>query len=712
MTGTDPDAGRPVGPERTRRLDGPIQQAPHLPRIPGITLHHEIARGGMGVVYSGRQDFLDRRVAVKLLSLDLAGEKFAQRFRREAKILAGIKHPNIVACHLAGTTEDGQSYLVMEFVDGPSLKAYIAQEGPLPVASALRLTKAVAHALGHALQLGVIHRDVKPENILLESITSTAIDVAFPFVPKVVDLGLARTTSDATNLGLTSPGSVMGTPSTMSPEQFDDPDSVDFLTDVYGLGCALYEMLVGLAPFRGAKLTEIVVRKRQPIGPNPCDEAAHVPAQVGALVSRMLAANRLERPGSYKELEDQIDVLLAALPAQLPAPPRPDRFVGEETAATIPASSPPRTGPGLLRTAELDFLQQGFGQQGSGSAAPAFRDAATGAPGAAGAGRSRRGLRLGAAGAGAVSLAVVVVLVTRGDGSPAAGNTPPQLSQLEGPAAVSLRQWASLTAVATDPDGDRLIYRWSSDGDEIEFSGQAQNTIKARAIDGLPGETFAVRVAVDDGRNEPAVASTRIRLADEGFPARPFLAAMRGDPRWTFDPPDPGLRWTPITDMPVVSCRAGLRRLAATTTMGDEPFWRLAGRLGSRLADEDPSRYAATGVRVESGDTGWSVVCRRSGEFGEQWSAELLAEQRLAGAWQPQGAAASARRVDWTEAPEDQDLPYAEFTLTRRRAELTLRWGQGEAFEQIVLPVPAAAELRLTLWVDHGDGEFRDFTIW
>ena len=254
MTGTDPesDGGPPIDRTHAFQPKGAGDPPPlpaDLPRIPGITLHFEVARGGMGVVYSGRQDFLDRRVAVKLLSLDLAGEKFAQRFRREAKILAGIKHPHIVACHSAGTTDDGQSYLVMEFVDGPSLKAWIREHGALSCAAALRLAKAVGQALAHAHMLGVIHRDVKPENILLESVTSTAIDIAFPFVPKLVDLGLARMTSDTATLGLTSPGSVMGTPTTMSPEQFDDPDSVDFRSDIYGLGCSLYEMLVGSPAF-------------------------------------------------------------------------------------------------------------------------------------------------------------------------------------------------------------------------------------------------------------------------------------------------------------------------------------------------------------------------------------------------------------------------------------------------------------------------------
>ena len=129
----DPRDGADDEPiDRTRPADLPSGGHPLLPadfvQIPGITINHEIARGGMGVVYSARQDFLDRRVAVKLLSRDLAGEKFAARFRREAKILAGIKHAHIVACHSAGTTDDGQSYLVMEFVDGPNLKSWLHEQ--------------------------------------------------------------------------------------------------------------------------------------------------------------------------------------------------------------------------------------------------------------------------------------------------------------------------------------------------------------------------------------------------------------------------------------------------------------------------------------------------------------------------------------------------------------------------------------------------------
>ncbi len=422
MSGTNPD------PRKSRPLDvtqayvpPEAQNAPPLPeglpKIPGITLHFEIARGGMGVVYSGRQDFLDRRVAVKLLSIELGGESFVQRFQREAKILAGIKHPNIVSCHMAGTTDDGQSYLVMEYIDGPSLKKWISDHGPVSVPASLRLIRATAQALGHAHQLGIIHRDVKPENILLETVTSTALDVMFPFTPKVVDLGLARSNSGSASLGLTSPGSVMGTPATMSPEQYDEPDAVDFRSDIYGLGCVFYEMLVGQPAFRARKLTEIVAQKRQPIAPNPCNENATIPTAVGALVQSMLAGNRDERPRSYKELDERIADLIDAMiqkhtrgPAKTSPPPvvgeetewgtgplmRPskskldkppakggtgapkpaageDPFAKAEQKAKDDADKPKAPSAGLLRTSEINFLAEGLGAPPE-PPKPAFED--------------------------------------------------------------------------------------------------------------------------------------------------------------------------------------------------------------------------------------------------------------------------------------------------------------------------------------------------
>ncbi len=716
---------------RPEGAGGPPSPPPDLPRIPGITLHFEVARGGMGVVYSGRQDFLDRRVAVKLLSMDLAGEKFAQRFQREAKILAGVKHANIVACHSAGTTDDGQSYLVMEFVDGPSLKAWIVEQGALPAKAALRLTRAVAQALAHAHQLGVIHRDVKPENILLEAVTSTAIDIAFPYVPKLVDLGLARMTSESAGLGLTSPGSVMGTPTTMSPEQFDDPDSVDFRTDVYGLGCCLYEMLVGAPAYRGKKLTEIVARKREPIGPNPCEEAAQVPVAVGALVCSMLAANREDRPASYRELDERIGELLATLPAEAPRTAPAPRMVGDETAQTMvrgaaPASTAPKakSGPGLLHTAEIDFLQAGMGT--GGTATPAFQSGTMVAPTQAPpltltATRSRRGVWI-AAGVGAVVLvAGGAWFATRGGDEPAtppvvpvvappvAPNHAPKAGRIVGEGTVGLSQWIPLTAPAEDPDGDALTYQWSMP-DEVQPRNQKQNTIEVRLNDGLPNEVFDVQVTIRDGHDAVSVTK-QLTLSAERFPSEPFLATIKSDPRWTFDPPDEGLDWVPRFNQDVVACNALPVRRSATMSMGAETFWRVRGKLSSRYSEQH-ARYGMIAVRLELGAVGWSLICKQAGEMGAHWSIELVQERRVAAVWEPAIATGAPRRVEWVEEDDAKETPFAELEITRRRDQLELQWGQGATMQQQVLPIPQGVEPHITLWGDEGGGEFHGFTLW
>ncbi|MBL9078377.1 MAG: serine/threonine protein kinase [Planctomycetes bacterium] len=728
----DPDLDR----TRAFRPEGapPPASPEELPRVPGITLHHEIARGGMGIVYSGRQDFLDRRVAVKLLSKDLIGEKFAQRFQREAKLLAGIKHQNIVACHAAGTTDDGQSYLVMEFVDGPNLKTWIAEQGPLAPAAALRLTKSVALALGHAHTLGVIHRDVKPENILLETVTSTAIDVAFPFTPKLVDLGLARMTSESAGFGLTSPGSVMGTPSTMSPEQFDDPDSVDFRTDIYGLGCVLYEMLVGAPAYRGKKMTEIVASKRQPLGPDPCAEAPHVPRTIGELVCSMLAADRERRPRSYRDLEERLEKLLAALPKDVPRPlrPLPPAAAADEPQTMVGARKPPvvsePTGPGLLRSAELSFLREGMAV--GGGAATVFREeAAATAPATQAAAGSAvlpppttepppksRGVWIGVAVTGAVLVAGVVWFATRSGGEPAPPVTPtapnarPVVGALEGPDEVELRKWATLVAPASDADGDELDYRWTAPI-EVVFREQTQNTTKVCITDGLPGEQFDVQVAVADGHGKPTLATKRLALAATDFPSRPFLLAMKQESQWRFTPADPGLLWTKRLDEDAISCRPGTTMATATAPLGTETFWQLSGRLESQVSDAMPDHYGSVGVRLEVGDRGWSIVCRRHGDMGERWSVELRPEQKLGGSWDVRLASGETKRVEWQEADDVDAAPLAEFSLTRRRGTLTLRCGQGETFEQIEVPLADGEEPFLSLWVEQGAGLFRDFTL-
>ena len=276
--------------------------------IPDVVLEAELGRGGMGVVYRGRQIYLDRVVAVKLLLVDGAdGQEFVRRFQREAKILASLAHPNIVSCYQAGVTAANSPYLVMEFIDGPTLKDWVAEHGRVPVRQALALTRDLAKALDHAHESGIIHRDVKPENVLL---AKTAAEGSFPYMAKLVDLGLARPSQPAGDMHLTRQGAVLGTPSTMSPEQFDDPENVDYRADIYGLGCVLFHALVGKPAFDGKTLAAIVTAKVSGEIPQATQAKADVPLPVNELVCALLARNRDDRPQSYREIVERCDVLL------------------------------------------------------------------------------------------------------------------------------------------------------------------------------------------------------------------------------------------------------------------------------------------------------------------------------------------------------------------------------------------------------------------
>ncbi len=283
------------------------------PQIPDVTITGEIGRGGMGVVYKGKQTFLDREVAVKVLGdISQKGEAFAKRFQREAKILAGMTHANIVGCYQAGTTHDGQSFIVMEFIDGPNLQERIEEHGKLTPNQAIQLCRDVALALAHAHESNIIHRDVKPENVLLKRSTNKVSE--FPFEVKLADLGLARSTeSDPSNPNITQQGQVFGTPSTMAPEQFDDPDGVDHRADIYGLGCVIYHSVTGQVAYAGSTLREIITRKSASYTPKPSHADSSVPGPVCKLVTEMLAYDRDKRPRTYEELIQRCDRTLQEL---------------------------------------------------------------------------------------------------------------------------------------------------------------------------------------------------------------------------------------------------------------------------------------------------------------------------------------------------------------------------------------------------------------
>jgi hypothetical protein len=280
------------------------------PEIPQVRIEGLIGQGGQGTVYRGRQTYIDRPVAVKVLASPMGLPLFAGRFEREARSLAGLTHPHIVACYQAGVTDAGLCYLVMELVDGPTLRSWLDDHGPMPVAVALRLVRDLALALQHAFERGIIHRDVKPENVLLKP-DPAAPDAAFPWRAMLADLGLARPLEIDPRLSMATPaGAVLGTPETMAPEQVDAPAQVDHRADFYGLGCVLYHAVTGRPAFRRGTMTELMAAKTAASGPDPRLAGARVPAEVAALVMRLCARAPSDRPATHAELIGRIEGLL------------------------------------------------------------------------------------------------------------------------------------------------------------------------------------------------------------------------------------------------------------------------------------------------------------------------------------------------------------------------------------------------------------------
>lgn len=274
-----------------------------VPHIEGVTITGTLGTGGQGVVFKGHQEYLDRPVAVKVLHRNI-DPSFSQRFQREAKILAGLGHPNIVACHQAGVTDDDHCYMVMEFIDGPDLQDRVSSRGPLEPEAALAMTRELALALQHGQEAAIIHRDVKPQNVLLQQVSGAGMRA------KLADLGLARCSEDSgEGPELTTQGSVMGTPTTMAPEQFDAPESVDHRADIYGLGCVLFFALTGKPAFEGKTLTELYRKKTAREMPRRFASETLVPESLRPLIVSMLAASPDDRPADYGALIDAIDAV-------------------------------------------------------------------------------------------------------------------------------------------------------------------------------------------------------------------------------------------------------------------------------------------------------------------------------------------------------------------------------------------------------------------
>jgi serine/threonine protein kinase len=250
-----------------------------------------IKRGGMGAVYRGKHVMMDKTVAIKVLRPALAGDDvIVARFSREAKAASRISHPHAVSVTDFGEAENGVVFLVMEYLDGRTLKDIIRSEGPLPLDRAVEIVRQVSGALDAAHQQGVIHRDLKSDNIMLSQ--TNGGDWA-----KVLDFGIAKIQQPegARDNDITAANLVIGTPQYMSPEQCSQSGPIDARSDIYSLGVILFEMLVGHVPFTGESPTVIMMRQVQDEPPSVLSERPELPASVDNLVKKALAKQPIDR---------------------------------------------------------------------------------------------------------------------------------------------------------------------------------------------------------------------------------------------------------------------------------------------------------------------------------------------------------------------------------------------------------------------------------
>jgi serine/threonine-protein kinase len=274
----------------------------------------KLGEGGMGAVLKARHRRMDRVVAVKILptaAMKTAGA--VERFHREVKAAAKLMHSNIVTAFDAAEHQ-GMHYLAMEYVEGKDLATIVKDNGPMGVREAVECTLQAARGLQYAHEQGIVHRDIKPGNLLLDKKGTV----------KILDMGLARIAGPEAALGgperLTTSGQVMGTCDYMAPEQAIDTHAADHRSDIYSLGCTLYRLLTGQPPYQGETLMMILLAHQQAPIPSLCEARPEVPEELDAVYQRMLAKQPEDRQQSMVEVVAELETVLAALTGQsLPA---------------------------------------------------------------------------------------------------------------------------------------------------------------------------------------------------------------------------------------------------------------------------------------------------------------------------------------------------------------------------------------------------------
>jgi serine/threonine-protein kinase len=262
-----------------------------------FTVERELGGGGMSRVFVAYDQTLERRVVVKVLAPELMADVNAERFRREILVIAGLQHPHIVPVLSAGEM-GGRPYLVMPFVDGESLRARITRGGPMRIVDAVGVLRDVARALAYAHERGIVHRDIKPDNVLIHAGSAVVADFG---VAKALDV--ARRTPGLAQQGtLTAAGASLGTPGYMAPEQIAADPNADYRVDIYAFGVTAYEALAGKGPFPGRAPHALLAAHLSETPPPLSEVRPDVPAALALLVMRCLEKEPDRRPQNAQQI--------------------------------------------------------------------------------------------------------------------------------------------------------------------------------------------------------------------------------------------------------------------------------------------------------------------------------------------------------------------------------------------------------------------------
>lgn len=298
----------------------------------GYRIERMLGRGGMGSVFEANQLALERRVALKLISAELSfDEGFRERFRREARVSAAVEHPNLLPIYEAGELDGGRLYISMRYVDGHDLETRLRRLGPLGAGEVLAILGQIASALDAAHGAGLIHRDVKPANVLLEARQGGVHAY-------LADFGLAR---EAVRLGgHTETGSVLGTVDYMAPEQLAG-ERYGPGVDVYAFGGVVYRSLTGLVPYKRETPTATLLAHREAPVPRPSERVPGLAPALDRLVARAMAKDPRERAGSAGELMREATLELQSEGVRVEDAESPTLLDGAEGATTAHIESPP-----------------------------------------------------------------------------------------------------------------------------------------------------------------------------------------------------------------------------------------------------------------------------------------------------------------------------------------------------------------------------------